>query len=109
MLAQKNKSAGFAIIEIVLVVVVVAISGVVGYVFYQKQGTNKTASITSSSMSPQLAAAAGTTASIDELTQKDALAEAGVDTGADTQAQQTATSSNEVINNVEGAYDEISL
>jgi len=101
-----NKSAGFAVVEALLIIVILA--GIVGigvYIMHQRQTTKTTASGATS----QTQAPAGTTSSIDQLTQQDAQTEAGTDSQADNQMQQDATSANSATSNVGGAYNEANL
>lgn len=105
-ITQTNKSAGFAIMEgLLILVIVAAIAGVGAYVLHQKH--NADATLSSASSTPaQTIAPAGTTASIDQLTQQDAQTEASVDNNSDSQTQQNASSANTSISNVGGAYNE---
>lgn len=105
---QEDKSAGFALIEMVLILVILtAIVGVGVYVMRQKQNANSTLSSNGSALRTK--AQPGTAASIEQLTAQDAQTEAGVDSSADNQTQQDATSANTAVSNVGGAYDEASL
>jgi uncharacterized protein HemX len=107
--SQKDKSAGFALVETVLIVVILAaIVGVGVYIMRQKQNTNSTLSSTSNG-TLQAKSLTGTTANISQLTQQDAQTEASVDSSADSQTQQDATSANGAVNNVGGAYNETNL
>lgn len=106
--SDKSGSAGFTLVETVLVLVILAaIVGVGVYVVRQKQNANSTLSGTSSGLRTK--APAGTSASIDQLTGQAAQTEAGADSSADNQTQQNATSANTAVSNVGGAYDEASL
>ena len=109
--SYKENNAGFAAVEAVLLVVIVAIIGGVGaYVAQQKHTADITLNSSSSKTVPaKTPVAAGTTTSIDQLMQQDALAETNIDMAADSQAQQNATSSNSAVTNVGGSYDETSL
>ncbi len=101
----KNKTDGFALVEVVLLVVAVtAIAGVGVYVLHHRHGAKATLSNNAQTVAP----AAGTTASVDQLTQQDANTETGVDNAADASTQQNATSANAAISNVGGAYNEAS-
>lgn len=102
---QRDKSAGFALVETVLVLVILAaIVGVGLYVARQKSNVSST--LNSSGGSSAVKAPAGTTAGINQLTQQDAQTEAGIDSSADGGTQQTSTSANGAVNNVGGAYNE---
>lgn len=107
---KKETMHGFAHLEIVLVGVVIVIIGAIGYMFYHNVIANKSdANTVNSAMQTPAAAPAGTTASIDQLTQQAAAAEAGVDSSADAQSEQNATSADSAVSNVGGAYDENNL
>ena len=107
----KDNTAGFAAVEAVLLVVILAIIGGVGtYVAQQKHTADSTlASSNSKSVPARTPVTPGSATSIDQLTQKDAQAEANIDKSADSQAQQNAISSNSAVTNVGGSYDETNL
>jgi uncharacterized protein HemX len=106
---QADTSAGFTVIEGVLILGVVAIIGVVGYVFYQNVTRPQANSNTATTTSSQASAPAGTSANVEQLTQQAAADEMNADSGADSEAQQTATSTDSTISNVGGAYNESSF
>lgn len=102
----KDKQAGFAVVEAVLLVVLVAaIAGIGVYVVHQKHADDKTLTSTATTAGN---APTGTTASVDQLTQQDANTESSVDNSADTSYQQTATTPNASLSNLGGAYNEAS-
>lgn len=107
----QEKTRGFAHLEILLIGGIVVIIGAVGYLFYQNIIANKSAdnSVTSVANTSPSPAPAGTTANIDQITQQDAAAEAGVDSGTDTESEQNATSANSAVSNIGSAYDENGL
>lgn len=106
--SHKDKSAGFALVETVLIVVILAaIVGVGVYIMRQRQNANST--LTSGNGTLQTKSLTGTTANIGQLTQQDAQTEASADSSADNQTQQDSTSANGAINNVGGAYNETNL
>lgn len=108
---KKDNSAGFAAVEAVLIVVIIAVIGGVGaYVLKQNNAANH--SLSSASHADNTAAipvSAGTTASIDQLTQLDAQSETDAYTAGDTQTQTNTSDANSAVTNVGGAYDETSL
>ena len=104
---RTHKAAGFSAVEALLLLVIVgAIAGIGVYVVRQKDNANNTLS---SGSVTQNKAPAGTTGSIDQLTQQDAQTESGVDNSADATVQQNASSANGTVNNVGGAYNEASF
>lgn len=103
----ENKQ-GFALVEgILLLVIVAAVIGVGVYVIHQKHKSEKTLA-SNSGTSAQTKAPAGSTASVDQLTQQDSQTEASVDSSADGTAQQDAMSANSAVSNLGGAYNEAS-
>ncbi|HUY85365.1 MAG TPA: hypothetical protein VMU97_02510 [Candidatus Dormibacteraeota bacterium] len=107
--SRQDKSAGFAIVETLLVLIILAaIVGVGAYVVRQKHNANSTLGSTGGTAT-SVKAPSGTTTGIDQLTQQDAQTEAGIDSAADSGAQQSATSANSAVNNVGGAYNETNL
>ncbi len=109
LIIPQPKSNGFAIVELILVgVIIVAILGGIGYVAYQRLTTSQQVA-TPAATTTTTAAPAGTTASVDQLTQQDAQAETSVDASADSQTEQNATSANGTVSNVGGAYNESNL
>lgn len=103
--SPQDKAAGFALVETVLVLIILAaIVGVGLYVARQKSNVNGT--LNNSGSSTAAKAQAGTTASINQLTQQDAQTEASVDNSADNGTQQASTSANGAVSNVGGAYNE---
>lgn len=107
--AHQDKSAGFALLEGLLVVVVlVAVVGVGLYIKRQKHPA--TASLTSvNTPQTQPTAPVGTSANIDQLTQLDGQTEANVYKSGDAQTEQNAAASSAAVNNVGGAYNEANL
>lgn len=107
---REDRSAGFAVVEALLILVILAaIVGVGAYVVRQKHNANSTLGSGTGGNSTSTKAPAGTTTSIDQLTQQDAQTEAGVDAAADNSTQQTSTSANGAASNVGGAYNETNL
>jgi len=110
----RYRNRGFALVEAVLIVLVIAaLVGIGAYVVQHRTSTlnssstgNTSASNNGSGSNSSAVPANGTTASVDALTQADANSESGVDTKADTQAQQDAGSANTAVSNVGGAYNE---
>lgn len=107
--SKQDKSAGFAVVETLLVLVILAaIVGVGMYVVRQRNNANST--LSGNGIAPtSVKAPAGTTASVSQLTQQDAQTEAGADSSADSSVQQNSTSANGAANNVGGAYNETNL
>jgi uncharacterized protein HemX len=102
----KNKQAGFAVVEaLLLIVIVAAVVGVAAFVMHQKHRADQTLTSTNTSAGN---APTGTTASVDQLTQQDAKTEASIDNSADASYQQAATSPNGSLGNLGGAYNEAS-
>ena len=100
---QQTGASGFTAVEAVLVIVVLAaVVGVGIFVVHREHAANTTANT-------QAAAPAGTSASVDQLTQQDAQTEAAVDGQGDSQVQQDALSANSAVSNVGGAYNESTL
>lgn len=101
-----GNQAGFSLVEPLLVLVIIAaIVGVGYYVMHQRDNGIKLGSGTTAATK----AAAGSTASVDQLTKQDAQVEENVDKGADAQTTQNATSANSSLNSVAGAYNETNL
>ncbi len=103
--SKQRHTGGFAAIEAVLIlIIIVAVIGIGAYVLHQKSNSDKT--LTTTSSEPVAKASAGTTESIDQLTEQDAKDEAAVDKAGDSSLQQAATSPDTSVNNVGGAYNE---
>lgn len=107
---SRPESSGFAAIEALLILIILAaVVGIGGYVVQQKRTATKTLAAPSlSSVTPQ-ATASSTAASVEQLTQQEALSESGVDKTADNQVQQSASSTARADSNVGGAYNENNL
>jgi cytoskeletal protein RodZ len=100
---------GFGVVEALLVVVIVgAIAGIGVYVVRQKNHTdtllNKTN--TTGAASTVAAPSAGTTASVDQLTEQETQTEVSADHASDARVSQDATSANSAATNVGSAYNE---
>ncbi len=102
----QDRSAGFAVVEGVLIVLIIAaIVGVGAFVMHQKNKADSTLSSTTTSATT-LSTPAGTSSSIDKLTIQEAQAETGIDNSTDTNLQQSASSDDASVNTLEGANDE---
>jgi len=100
---------GFGVVEALLVIVIVgAVASIGVYVVRQKNHTDTllTKTNTTSAASTAAAPSAGTTASIDQLTEQETQTEVGVDHSADAQIGQDAVSANSAATNVGSAYNE---
>jgi hypothetical protein len=100
---------GFGIVEALLILVVVgAIAGIGVYVIRQKNRTDTLLSKTNTTgaVSTAVTPSAGTTASIDQLTEQETQTEVGADHAADVQVGLDATSANSAATNVGSAYNE---
>ena len=110
--SRQNKSGGFAVVEACLVLVIIgAIVGIGYYVINQKNQANKTVSSSTLTTDGNTAnpASAGTSASIDQLTQADAKSETSASTAADSQIQAQLSNVNSANSSVAGAYNENNL
>lgn len=105
---HKHRDSGFSVIEgLLVIVIVVAIFGVGAYVLNQKKTADNTFSSTGSSVAAP--ASIGSVAAIDKLTQQDSQTETIVDSAADDQTNQNASSADASLNSVGGSYDESTL
>ena len=100
---------GFGVIEVLLAVLIVgAVAGIGVYVVRQRSNTDTLLSKTDTTSSVSTAAvpSAGTTASIDQLTQQETQSEVSTDHAGDAQVGLDATSANNAASNVGNAYNE---
>ena len=108
-----KRSGGFSVVEVLLVVVLFAgIAGIGLFVVHQKnkaENTYTAANDTASSAVPKGVKLDGSSASIDQLTKADAQSESAVDSNADSQDKQAATSANSALSSLGGSVDETSL
>lgn len=106
--SKRDKSAGFAIVETLLILIILAaIVGVGAYVVRQRNNANNTFGTGSASTAKK--ASDGTTARINQLTTQESQTESNIDSSADTGTQQASTSANGAASNVGGAYSETNL
>lgn len=103
-----KRQQGFAIVETALIIVIIAVIVGVGYWVVKQRNKNNLNSSSSMSNTSKITAAAGTTASIDQLTQSDSKAEAAIDQKYEASEQSAVTSTNTALNNLGGAYNESS-
>lgn len=102
---NRDTSSGTALVEVAVAVLVLAVIVAAGvYVMNHRAASNPDTSTNTTA-----AAQPGTTASIDQLTQSDAIREQQVYSSAAAQAQQDALSANTAASNVGGAYNESTL
>ena len=105
---HKHRDSGFSVIEgLLVVVIVIAVFGVGAYVLNQKNNADNTFSSTGNSVVAP--ATIGSVAAIDKLTQQDSQTETTVDSAADDQTNQNASSADDSLNGVGGSYDESTL
>jgi hypothetical protein len=109
---KKDRSVGFAIIELLLLVAVFAIAGGMVYVYFQNSAKTTQKSVVVDSTKSQTitdpvapTAPAGTTSIITQLTAQDAQTEFSVDKAADSETQLNAISANSAASDVGGAFD----
>ena len=101
-----KRQQGFAAVETLLIVVIIAAVVGVGYWVYKQRNKNDVTATNNSQTTVK--AAAGTTSSVDQLTQADSQAEATIDKKYAANEQSNATSTNAALKNLGGAYDETS-
>lgn len=100
-----SKAKGFTVVESLIVLVVVVVIVAAGaYVIHRHKKSNTVAATTTAKT-----AQAGTTQSIDQLTQQDEQSEQSIDTAADGQTQAQLTNVNSANGNVGGAYNAANL
>jgi Tfp pilus assembly protein PilV len=104
---MRKTQQGFSIVETLLAIIVIAaIAGLGFWVYHQNHKTTATNNSTTASNNTAAATTAGTTQSIDNLTQQDVTSEQAIDSRYASTDQTTTQSANGAAANMGGAFDE---